>query len=287
MVAARRLKPGTVILCEDPILVVHHPSVETTTENLDEVNPVAVLSSFDEISDENKKKYFSLKDSAMFEKDNVPGIVLGIYVTNGIGITENKTGVYQTLSRINHSCAPNSVSVKTKENENKKEVRAFVEIAKGEEILISYINLEKFVLRDDRRSALGKWKFVCFCKICSLPMEELLQNEAARREIQQHDLDMKKYWGGALTLMGKMKALEHAQKKLELVLAMKSEMMGQVFVCYLDCYSLATIVKCMGGKFKTDPSEFAIKAENMAQVMGNGFLEVYRDTINKYSDKSG
>jgi len=286
MVAARRLKPGAVILSEDPVLVVDHPSVETTTDNLDEVNPVAVLSSFDKISDENKKKYFSLKDSAMFEKDNVPGMVLGIYVTNGIGITDNKTGVYFTLSRINHSCAPNAVSVKTKENENRKQVRAFVEISKGEEISISYINLEKYVLRDDRRRALGKWKFVCYCKICSLKMEELLRNEAVRAEIQQHDFNMKKYWSGALTVMGKMKALEHAQKKMDLVLSMKSEMMGQVFVSYLDCYSLTTIVKMMGGKVKTDPMEFAGKAEKLAQNMGEGFLEVYRDTVNKYVNNS-
>lgn len=280
MIAARTLKPGTVILSEKPILLMEHPTV---TKDLQNDYIVALLNTFDNLLEKDKRRYLGLKDSSMIEKENVPGVILGIYMTNGLGITDNKTGVYETISRINHSCAPNAQTVATKENENLKEVRAFVKIEKGEEILISYINLEKFVQRDDRRKDLAKWNFLCSCKVCSLTGEELLRNEVARKNIQDYHLNMLKYWNDSFSLMGKMKALDLSQKKLDMVLAMRSEMPGQVFACYLDCYALSCIVAKMGGQLKTEPSVYAEKAEKMSQMMGYGFQEKYCSVMEKYT----
>jgi len=288
MMAARKLKPGTVILSEAPLLTVEHPTPPTVTEELKHKNifedecAVAVLTAFDKLSEENKKKYLSLVDSAMIDRANLPGVVLGKYQTNGIGITENKTGVYYMISRINHSCSPNARAVQAiKENENLKEVRAYVQIEKGEEILISYINLEQFVQRDDRRNSLAKWNFLCSCKICSLTGEDLLRNEVTRKNIQENHLNMVKWWNWnrGIPVMSKMKALEFAQKKLESVLTIHSEMMGQVFASYLDCYVLTCAVVKEGGKIKTDPSLYSEKAKQIAQVMGYAFMEMLKDKV--------
>ncbi|CAD5180688.1 unnamed protein product [Musa acuminata subsp. malaccensis] len=79
------------------------------------------------------------------------------------------TGLYPVISIINHSCVPNSVLV----FENRVAfVRAMEPIAKGTEILISYI--ETAATTETRQKDLKQYFFVCTCSRCTKnPYEEL------------------------------------------------------------------------------------------------------------------
>ena len=75
--------------------------------------------------------------------------------------------IYDTISRINHSCNPNAVVVTTVGNSNGQRIVAAREIAAGTEITISYLGLLLYADTATRRKKLVATKyFTCQCSRC-------------------------------------------------------------------------------------------------------------------------
>ncbi|KAL3917216.1 MAG: hypothetical protein SGILL_004814 [Bacillariaceae sp.] len=75
--------------------------------------------------------------------------------------------IYETISRVNHSCNPNAVIVPMGENDNGQRVVAATDIAAGTEITISYLGLLLYADTAVRRKKLSTTKyFECQCARC-------------------------------------------------------------------------------------------------------------------------
>jgi SET domain len=75
--------------------------------------------------------------------------------------------IYDTFSRINHSCNPNSVVVVDATDENMQELRAATKIRSGEEICISYLASWLYADKATRQATLQREKFfTCSCHRC-------------------------------------------------------------------------------------------------------------------------
>ena len=80
------------------------------------------------------------------------------------------SGLYPTISRINHSCAPNSAWswVAKDRTRRSKVVRACRRIQEGQEITFSYIQLGIANLtREERKDRLANWFPACGCEVCA------------------------------------------------------------------------------------------------------------------------
>ena len=104
LVAARNIKKGEIVVEEKPIFALNNDtSKNTVMNNLQEIN---------KMSEKKKKESLALCDSYQNGSNDAETIV-SIFVTNRIDLCTqpelgvNKSGLYATLSRINHSCSPN------------------------------------------------------------------------------------------------------------------------------------------------------------------------------------
>ena len=98
-----------------------------------------------------------------------------------------ETGLYNDISRINHSCHPNAVQSWVMGDFTRKQVRAVMTIEKDQEILTNYYhgkhNYDKFNSgsREYRRQLLMEDRpfrgFLCECSVCSLEGESLEDND--------------------------------------------------------------------------------------------------------------
>ena len=128
-----------------------------------------VFLDLDSLPDDRKKRYFDWKNTAESQCNYDSDLVLkimSIHSSNGfngydaVGIRVGEVGI--KISRINHSCGPNSQHFKN--NEGEMEIRATSNILEGQEITISYISsLENFKERQEFCLNLG---FVCSCEVC-------------------------------------------------------------------------------------------------------------------------
>lgn len=87
---------------------------------------------------------------------------LGIVATNKIEIRD-KTLVYRTFSRFNHSCNPNTENFTNGYN---TVVVAIKNIKCGDELFVSYFKSLKFLnIEEAHKMILNIWKFSCKCDI--------------------------------------------------------------------------------------------------------------------------
>ena len=158
LVANRKLYPGTIICTEKELIVVN------TAGAVNEIYPV-----FQSLNEDKKEAVLSLFDPGdelypmfrLLTQDETERTVLRIFQTNCIDLCShqemniNKSGLYQTISKINHSCSPNVVWTWVKEDSSKStkqvtnismkdyayshffQVRVCRDIAMGEEIVAS------------------------------------------------------------------------------------------------------------------------------------------------------
>ena len=251
MVATRRLAPGAIILIETPLLAAN------TTNNLLE-DATEVLKLFGLLSNDQKTKVLDLfdpredyhrleimevlKSTLGLEEESLK--VMRIFFINAVdvrffGLDCDASALYQNLSRINHSCAPNCVWSGKKENIYVKEIRAVRKIEKGTEIVACYFDNDEFISRNERRELLKKnWNFHCNCEICDLKEEELKENEKVWSKIRNHHENVA-YLGRRGDVIG---ALANAEKKLDLMLTIKDEVILNLPTALLEVendYSVA------------------------------------------------
>ena len=122
MVATDKLVAGTILLTEKPLIVVDTaaavPQVLSQFHALSDDKKTVVLSLYDPGEQQNPK-YSLLTDKEIERK------VFRIFEANSIALCSheemniNKSGLYQTISKINHSCSPNVVWTWIKKDSSK------------------------------------------------------------------------------------------------------------------------------------------------------------------------
>ena len=206
LVATRDIPAGTVILTEDPLLVIERAAVVSRDE----------YHKF-QMKDENlKNDFMSLSDPLGLEMDErwidklelnereEPDLVKfwRIFSVNSVAIGVDKSswlqdqsktdnylsGVYKKYSRINHSCSANVIQYWKKEAPHKIEVRAAAHIMKGEELTVNYLGGLFGTWAERRHKLMKSWSFMCMCEVCSLPELKKNKNDTVRKFIVDHML---------------------------------------------------------------------------------------------------
>ncbi|KAB8291548.1 hypothetical protein EYC80_006349 [Monilinia laxa] len=166
VLATRVIAPGTLLFHEKPLL---------TTESLNDPDTIEkdLARILRTLPKESQRAYLSLHN-------NYPGQgspLTNIIRSNAYPLGPNSPigGIFQTISRINHSCLP---TTQHSWNAARQEflVHAVREILPGQEITTSYhvggpSSARKAQLREF-------FKFDCTCTLCSLPEAELQKSDA-------------------------------------------------------------------------------------------------------------
>jgi len=293
LVASANLVPGTIIVAEKPLIVVES-----------DFAVIQVLPKFQSLPDDKKAAVMSLYDPGEklnskyqhLSQDENDRKVMRIFEANSIDLCShqemniNKSGLYQTISKINHSCSPNVIWTWIKEDSSKsiKQVRVIRDIKAGEEIVASYqmesdreespqysllVYRVRYAPRYWRIKTLRRiWFFTCSCQVCNLKGEEFEQNEKVRREIQQQH-DMVPMLASRGELNG---ALTCAYKKLKLLKSIEYDMLAEIPGALMECVELAAYL----GKAKETKN---LKSE--AKKMAENFGDVHLYNVNKKMQK--
>ena len=158
LVAAKTLNVGELVVSEKMFLKMAAGSEHD-------------VSSFARLNKETKKKLMKLScpTKPQESEGSVHEILQMKFLTNCIPLDSDnqdqrpaESAVFETISMINHSCAPNVAWFTEEMDKTRREVRVCRHIKEGEEILASYIGLSEFPLRQERRDSLmTTWAFVC------------------------------------------------------------------------------------------------------------------------------
>ncbi|KAI0072495.1 SET domain-containing protein, partial [Panus rudis PR-1116 ss-1] len=175
MFATRDLNVGDFIMAERPLFIMAR-GLGVDAKTLDHA--------LDQMSDKRRDAFFALRNVKGYTRGPIQGIV----DTNAIGMSglpghPQGAGVLcDEISRINHSCTPNSVWDWHLES-FAMEIRALRPIKKGEQIFGSYNNT--LDPRDERREfLLRRYKFHCVCPSCALPDDESRTSDARRAKLK-------------------------------------------------------------------------------------------------------
>ena len=124
--------------------------------------------------------------------------LLGTWQTNGLPINYESTtlpgtttrellqkkdaAVFETVCRLNHSCAPNC-HAEWDGRLGTETVHALFDIPAGDELTISYLSPRGRVRRDRQAQLLADHGFTCNCAKCALSGEDLASSEARQRAL--------------------------------------------------------------------------------------------------------
>ena len=187
--------------------------------------------------------------------------ILNVFRMNCIHVDETSFGLYLTISRVNHSCCPNSVDCRG----SVKELRAMKHIRKGEEITMSYI-VNNWDTQMSRRRELRYWQFVCECDACSLSGGDLKTNENIRKEIIKTDEEVSKFVSDIIAVQNNAANMSEddrrllqcqiyvnlrqmariAEDRLDLLYKLKHQMMKQLFIAHLHCLLIYCKARAVG-----------------------------------------
>ncbi|KAJ7686562.1 hypothetical protein B0H17DRAFT_1304004 [Mycena rosella] len=178
--STRKLKAGDHILTERPLFVGARGAPTEYHANLTrEQNTQYALNtleqhfeiSFKRMSTESKEAFMALANS---HKEDGSGPLVGVVRTNGLrlsglrpgvkGDMGSYTAVCKDISRLNHSCSPNT-SARFDMLSFSYQLFAVHDIAKGEELTYQYTPINCSAA--ERNKALVPYGFVCACTACT------------------------------------------------------------------------------------------------------------------------
>lgn len=216
MVATQHLTAGEKIMEETPL-------IQGETRDLGSDSTLAHL--IGQLSNKKRKKFRALCN-AFPERGDV-----GIVKTNcyGLGCNSSLAGVFEKLSRVNHSCRPNAERWWDEER-GVETVYAIRGIEANEEITVGYTGVAGST-QTSRKSLLNRaWRFECVCECCILTGPARQLSDKRRQFIGEVD-----------GMVGYLPAREMIPKiKEALECAEKEELFGATMgrICY-DGYQLA------------------------------------------------
>lgn len=284
LVATRRIRKGQAIVLEEPLLNFPGKDIDL------------FLETFAQLPQEKKLQYLSLYDpgpssSSMDGVDDLEGMVRNFFsgresalilaglaawrilwangVTVGLVGQQKVKAVYPTVSRINHSCAPNAVFGLVGEGFTMA-ITAVREITRNEEISLNYIGTEEGGLlasRQERRRLLAaSWKFLCQCRICSLEGEQRRRNEALREKLRGYREELAGFVCPDLEHVSL--ALELSLQRVARLRELGEEVLPGLPGAFMDCYGQARAVSHYGGQPKVSPAVLEAEAVSVASHLG-------------------
>ena len=186
--------------------------------------------------------------------------IVNIFKKNCITVDDCSFGVYLTISRINHSCSPNSVG----STGDTKEIRALRPIMKGEEITLSYI-INYWDSQWNRCLELNYWRFKCQCEVCSRTGGRFMLTESLRRKINDKHVEVTEFIETIVSVLQDSELSENrrrelqcnilinikykigvANKLLELVIKAGNDMRMYRFTAHLNCFLLYCKLRALG-----------------------------------------
>ena len=280
MVANRRLAMGQIILAEKPIMLVNcNPKSRPHAQ---------VMNNFKKLSKKEKAKYLNLgHDHTEGDK------IFKIFDRNCVSVRvkedeDDWRGIYVEFSKINHSCAANSV-INILNSEREITLVAARAIAKGEEIVLNYLNPYRerkpsLMLRFERRNSLNQfWNIDCTCDVCNLRGQELSRNEEIKKNII--NLDIKKQQFRNIHIIGNaINSLTLEQAILELMLKLKEEMAREIPDCLMKCYLYAKVLQIHGARLTTNPDTYLRIAMDMGTRLGDMYLRRVKEREGEYDE---
>ncbi|KAI1866201.1 uncharacterized protein JN550_007890 [Neoarthrinium moseri] len=188
--ASRLITRGSRILAERALLSINNdnPSILAAAAQLSPLNRAALL----RLSlNESKRsalglisaawQSFSLKSMTIGQSRDV----LNVFYNNNFALSDKlgTRAVFPTVARINHSCVPNSQG-NFNESLGSFTIHATNDIARGEEVTISYLH-DELGLRAARQKNLHKgYGFYCGCELCSGSAQRQKESHRRRSDIQ-------------------------------------------------------------------------------------------------------
>lgn len=144
--ALRDIQPGTILLSEAPLV--------TLIDTGSRADPLDFA--VNALSPEKKASFLSLHS---FSRNRNESLSRSIVYSNGYAIMNDLgTGVFETASRINHSCVPNSQYL-WKESIGRMLFWNDVKLMEGEEVTVDYGHKPKYLAKI--------YGFVCACGGCT------------------------------------------------------------------------------------------------------------------------
>ena len=198
VVAARDILPGQLIMSEIALILVKRDKSGCLT-----VNQARQI--FKQAAMINKVQKEKLVDLHCLEERKV----LNIFKNNCIRVDDDNIGLYLLISRINHSCCPNSIVCQGAE----KEVRAMKYIKRGEEITMTYI-VNTSDTKIKRGEELRYWQFKCDCEVCSLSGKKLDDNNKIREKIVENNLKVFKFVENIIVVQDNIECIPEDSRRL-------------------------------------------------------------------------
>ena len=196
LIGAQNIPKGSRVLSEKPIFTAPQRGYNDETMNQ------LIANKLKQVSKENQRAFLALHNNFRGSL----GPFLGIAKTSVLPLGPNATegGLFLQASRINHACLPNCQHA-WNGSIGEETIHAVRDIAKGEEITISYSDSSPSKIRRDR--LLRDFGFECTCSLCSLPATERMRSDDRLEEIQHIDIAI----GDGAHLM------QHPQQHLQIV----------------------------------------------------------------------
>jgi len=286
LVANRNIKFGEKILTEMPLLIIENNS-QSSFDNW--CNYVVNL--VESLSKEKLKKFLYLGDNEFFNKTSeflyLKGVrkfseecvqYIRIVRTNGINIDEagNRTGIFNNFSRINHSCAPNSVRNIISDKSGEMSVIAARDIQMGEEITIKYFDLETAsLLKSSRKMKLLNWGFDCHCDICDLKEDALEENEKLRKQLQSAKTALKKCPTDLLDTKSLKQQMTIEKLIIKIIRDLQSQLKAELPDHLMSLHHVCRLLECHGLKSVENVEEIQAEAQVLSTKLGKGFYDQY------------
>ena len=273
LLANRRIHPGQLILEEAPVMLIG--------SDMQQDHQKEIIYQYNRLTKHQKKIYNCLSYNKLLKGPGNLVKILNIWYTNNVCSKNSKfdeedvKGMYFRFSMsVNHSCIPNCV-LNFDEDRNLKLV-AIARIAKGEELVINYLDPskgEKNLLRYERQKSLIKgWNFVCKCPVCSLTGQALSKNEALKRDLASLVEEQENSSGVNVT--------ENTRKRLtlEVEIAGILQKLGPETVRELPyslhrCYLYSKILQIQGVSLSQSPESFRNAALEGSRLLGETFVQ--------------
>ena len=264
LIALRKIKPGTIIFKEKPQFVPKdYAPLEAQRLSKSLMNAFSAMCQKDQeeflelpnkyldpkfIHDEKPEWYFTWKDYAESQKHFDGKLLLKIICIHSTNSSENNytSPVGIRVSRINHSCCPNSHLGRKEDGEI--EVVANSKISEGQEISICFLGYNEFMKNVKERQKYFLWNgFICSCEICQ--REELKNDDETYEQFQNLKKEIENSYDTTLVMGDKSLSIEQKLDRIQ-----------KAIFCRTKMYTLAK-------------SKKATKITILNQILENAFLD--------------
>lgn len=175
--ASKNIKPGTRILLDEALILIHKP-----TNDIEEADLEAALPNLDAAACAQFMQLFV--STAYLDPPESP--LYSRFVSNWFAlIAPDRGGCFAHASRFNHSCLPNCLINPTDRNQQQCHVIKNVEA--GDELTFAY-NAGVFYMTFEERAAYFKRTKntfdICCCTLCQLPPDVRAESDKRRRRMR-------------------------------------------------------------------------------------------------------